>query len=137
LREGDKKFQGCIVSKAADAADRVSKVGLSEKRVKIELGIADEEWADLGPYWPVDIRFITAQAENCLLVPKTALFKEGADVWKVWVVQDGVIKALTVERGLQTPSQVEIIGGLAPGDIIVKNAKTSNVAEGKSVRAVL
>jgi HlyD family secretion protein len=136
LRDGDKKYQGYIVSKAADAVDRVSKVGLSEKRVKIVLDIEKEAWADIGPYWPVEIRFVTAQSDDCLLIPKTALSKVDDDIWQVWVVRDGKANALTIERGLQTPSQVEVKNGLAPGDIIIKNAKTSNITEGQSVRAV-
>jgi HlyD family secretion protein len=136
LREGDKKYQGYIVSKAADAVDRISKVGLSEKRVKIVLDIGKEAWADIGPYWPVEIRFVTAQSDDCLIIPKTALFKTDDDIWQVWVVRNGKANALTIERGLQTPSQVEVKNGLAPGDIIIKNAKTSNITEGQSVRAV-
>jgi HlyD family secretion protein len=126
LRDEDKKYQGMIVRKAHDAVDRVSKVGLSEKRIKIEIVVEDEGWAGIGPYWPVEVRFVTAQAENCLLVPKTALFADGGDIWKVWVVRDGAVSALTVEKGIQTPSQVEIRSGLDTGDIIIKNAKTAH-----------
>jgi len=137
LRDEDKKYRGHIVRKAHDAVDRVSKVGLIEKRVKIEAAIEDEDGEGIGPYWPVEIRFVTAQADNCLLAPKTALFKDGDDEWKVWVLRDGKVSALKVERGVQTPSQVEIKGGLYAGDIIIKNARTSTVSEGKSIRAVI
>ena len=137
LRDGDQKVPGHILRKAHEAEDRVSKVGLSEKRVKIEVAVKEGDWAAFGPYWPVEVRFVTAQAENCLVVPKTALFKEGEDVWKVWAVRDGRAVALTVERGIQTPSQVEIRGGIGQGDIIVKNAKAGNILEGESVRAII
>lgn len=136
LRDGDKKMQGIIIRKALDAVERISKVGLSEKRIKVEVTMEEDGWAGLGPYWPVELRFITAQADHCLLAPKTALFTHGDDRWKVWVVRDGRVRALEVERGIQTPSQVEIRSGLQPGDVIIKNAKTSTFAEGESVRVV-
>jgi HlyD family secretion protein len=137
LRDEDKKYPGKITQVAPDAVDRVSKVGLSEKRIKVEISPVEGAWEGLGPYWPVEIRFITARTKNCLIAPKSALFEDTGDVWKAWVVRDGKLAALQAERGIQTPSQIEIRGDFSPGDIIVRKAKAEGMAEGKKVRAVL
>jgi len=137
MQDEDKLFMGSITRIAPDAADRISKAGLSEKRIKIEIAPKEGSWEGLGPYWPVEVRFVTAQAKNCLIAPKTALVEDMDDVWKVWTVQAGKAVEVIVKRGVQTPSQVEIKGDLAPGDIIIKNVKTSKISPGQRVRAVL
>jgi len=134
MRHEDKKFTGTITRLAHDAVDRISKVGLSEKRIKAEITVTAEGWENVGPYWPVEVRFVTSKTENCLLVPKTALFEDAGNVWKVWAVRDGKLLALAVERGIQTPSQTEIKGDINPGEIIVKDAKAGNIVEGKKIK---
>jgi multidrug resistance efflux pump len=137
LQNEDKKFKGKIVRLAQEAVEKVSKVGLAEKRIKTEIAGEAGEWESLGPYFPVEICFITAQAKNCLIVPKTALFEDTDNLWKVWAIRDGKAVAVGIEKGIQTPSQVEIKGELAPGDIIIRNVNTSKVQEGKSIKAVI
>jgi len=137
MRGGDATYRGTISRKSPDAVSKVSRIGVSEKRVKVEVAISIADWVAIGPYWPVEVCFETARAENCLLAPKTALFEDGGDIWKVWVIRDGKARALTVERGIQSPSMVEIKSGLLPGDTIVKNVRASDLSEGKSCRAVI
>ncbi|MCL1976258.1 MAG: efflux RND transporter periplasmic adaptor subunit [Firmicutes bacterium] len=136
-KDGDKIYAGLVDRIALDASSIISKVGLSEKRVKVEISMAEENWEGLGPYWPVEVCFITAKSNNCLMVPKTALFEETENNWNVWVIREGKTMAIAVERGIQTPSQVEIRGEIFPGDIIIKNAKTSKITVNTSVKAVL
>ncbi|MCL1810508.1 MAG: efflux RND transporter periplasmic adaptor subunit [Clostridiales bacterium] len=137
LRDEDKKFKGTIGNIVHGAVDRVSKVGLTEKRIKIEIKVDEGGWEDVGPYWPVEVRFVTARSSGCLIAPKTALFEDAEGVFKVWAVQDGKLVAVEVEKGIQTPSQTEIRGDLEPGDVIVKNTRTMNVTPGKSVRVII
>jgi len=137
LRDLDRVFNGKVASLGHGAVDKVSKVGLSEKRIKVEITVNEEGWESVGPYWPVEIRFVTAQNKNCLIVPKTALFEDGDDNWKVWVIRDGKSVAVAVERGIQTPSQTEIKGDIQPGEIIIKNTKVGNILEGNRIRAVI
>ncbi|MCL1809548.1 MAG: efflux RND transporter periplasmic adaptor subunit, partial [Clostridiales bacterium] len=134
LRDIDKKFKGKINNIVHGAVDRVSKVGLTEKRIKVEIFVDESGWENIGPYWPVEVRFVTERAQSCLIAPKTALFEDTGSVWKVWAVRDGKLVAVEVEKGIQTPTQTEIRGDLAPGDVIVKNTKATNAAEGKRVR---
>ena len=137
LRDEDRVFRGKVASLGHGAVDKVSKVGLSEKRIKVEITVNEDGWENVGPYWPVEIRFVTAQNKNCLIVPKTALFEDGDDNWMVWAVREGKSVAVAVERGIQTPSQVEIRGNIQPGEIIVKNTKVGNISEGNRIRAVI
>jgi multidrug resistance efflux pump len=136
MRGGDRKLAGKVSFLAQGAVEKISSVGLSEKRVKAEISTEGGGWESVGPYWPVEIRFITESAKDCLVVPKTALIEEAGQGAKVHLVRDGVIVAAPVERGVQTPTQVEIRGEFAPGDSIVKNVKTSNAREGQKVKAV-
>jgi multidrug resistance efflux pump len=135
LREEDRILQGSVTRLAQDAVDILSKVGLLEKRVKVEIAL-DAGYESVGPYWPVEIRFISAKAKDCLIAPKTALFEDGDNIWKVLAVREGKVTEIVVEKGVQTPSQVELKGELRPGDVIVKNVKTSKVTGGQSVKAV-
>jgi hypothetical protein len=137
LRNEDKLFTGTVSGRTQDAVDFVSKVGLSEKRIKVEIALDEDGLQNVGPYWPVDVRFVSAQSKDCLIAPKTAVFEDPEDVFKVWVIRSGKAVSVVVKRGVQTPSQVEIIGDLKPGDMIIKNAKTSNVSEGQRIRAIL
>jgi HlyD family secretion protein len=137
MQHDDNLLRGNIERLAPDALDRLSKTGLSEKRIKVEITAEESGWEDIGPYWPVEVKFITAQAKNCLIVPKTALLEDGDDEWKVLTVQAGKIVEVAVEKGVQTPSQIEIKGDLKPGDVIIKNVKTSKAVKGQSVKAVL
>jgi len=134
LQDEDKVFRGTVVVMTHDAMDIVSKAGLVEKRFKIEINVEEEGWENVGPYWPVKIRFITAKEEDCLVVPRTALFEDSNNIWKVWKVQRGRLVSVMVERGLQTSSEVEIKGYVGPGDVIVKKAKADNMFDGKTVR---
>jgi HlyD family secretion protein len=137
LRNEDKVFKGTVSQRDLNAVDRVSKVGLSEKRIKVEIALDEDGRQSVGPYWPVEIRFVSAKSKDCLIAPKTALFEDTEDVFKVWVIRAGKAAPVIVEKGVQTPSQVEIKGDLEPGDIIIKNAKMSHITEGQRVRAVL
>ncbi|MCL1849673.1 MAG: HlyD family efflux transporter periplasmic adaptor subunit, partial [Clostridiales bacterium] len=134
LRDEDRVFTGIITRIAQDAVERVSKVGLSEKRIKVEIAVEEEGWNAIGPYWPVEVRFIAERSANCLIVPKTALYEDAAGNWKAWAVRDGRVVSVPVTRGIQTPSQVEIRGEIKPGDSIIRNAKTSKVSDGQKVR---
>jgi len=136
MRDMDKKFKGTIENVVWGAVERVSKVGLTEKRIKIEIAVEENGWEDVGPYWPVEVRFVTARATDCLIAPKTALFEDTGNVFKVWAVRDGKLVDIAVEKGIQTPSQTEIRGDLKPGDVIVKNTRTKNIASGKKVRVI-
>jgi hypothetical protein len=137
MRNEDKVFTGIVSQRDLNAFDRVSKVGLTEKRIKVEIELDADGLQSVGPYWPVEVRFVSAKSKDCLIAPKPALFEESEGVFKVGVIRGGRAVSVVVERGVQTPSQVEIKGDLAPGDIIIKNAQTSNVSEGMRVRAVL
>ena len=133
----DKILSGSIARLAPDAVDKMSKAGLSEKRVKIEITATAGAWEVIGPNWPVEVRFVTAKAKNCLIAPKAALLEDADDEWRVWAVQEGKVVEVAVEKGVQTPSQVEIKGNLKPGDMIIKNVKSCKVTLGQSVKAVI
>lgn len=136
LRNDDRIFSGRVDRLGTAAEDIVSKAGLSEKRVKVEI-IPVGVWEGVYPYWPVEVRFITAKAKDCLIAPKAALYEDTDDKWKVWAVRDGKPVKVEVERGVETPSQVEIKGGVSPGEIIVKNSKTAGIKDGKRVKAII
>ncbi|MCL1805301.1 MAG: HlyD family efflux transporter periplasmic adaptor subunit [Clostridiales bacterium] len=137
LRDEDRRYKGTISWLGHAAADITSKAGVAEKRVKTEISVHGDEWEYAGPHWPVEVRFTAARSKDCIIAPKTALFESGSGEWMVWAVRDGIPEAVAVEKGVETPSQVEIKGEISPGEVIVVNAKTANITSGKQIKAAI
>jgi RND family efflux transporter MFP subunit len=58
---------------------------------------------------------------QAIVVPTSAVSRF-AGVQKVWLVTDGVSRQQTVRTGREDAGRVEIVGGLTPGDLLVRNA---------------
>ncbi len=63
----------------------------------------------------LEVNIITRRAERALLVPASAM-EDG----KVWAIRGRRVYARTVRTGIAGTSDVQILSGLSPGDMIVK-----------------
>lgn len=99
------------------AVSITSDLGVEQKRVKIEVSM-DSQNLDLKPGYEMVIKIVTQRKENTLLIPDKALFEyQGKD--SVFVNEGGVAKLRTIEKGLESEEQVEVLSGLKAGEIVI------------------
>jgi putative ABC transport system permease protein len=131
-KDGDYRFYGIVKSIAPSAVEKVSALGLIERRVKVTVQPGGN-MPELRPGYSVDVEFRVLEQKDKLAVPKTCLFPyEGGDA--LWVVRDGRARVQKVTKGMETQELVVIEQGLKPGDKVIKNPRLEGLKEGKKVR---
>ncbi|MGI6120154.1 MAG: efflux RND transporter periplasmic adaptor subunit [Desulfosporosinus sp.] len=130
---GNKPFSGKVETVERAAVERISPLGLKEKRVKVTILMEKSPVIILGS--SVDVKFTTLEIPDKLLIPKTALFSYKEED-AVWVVQEGKAKIRPVKKGLENDSDVIIEQGLTDGDIVILNTNLTKLKEGKRIRAI-
>ncbi|WP_422448516.1 efflux RND transporter periplasmic adaptor subunit [Thermoanaerobacterium sp. DL9XJH110] len=131
-KDGDYRFYGIVKSIAPSAVEKVSALGLIERRVKVTVQ-PEGNMPELRPGYSVDVEFRVLEQKDKMAVPKTCLFPyEGGDA--LWVVRDGRARVQKVTKGMETQELVVIEQGLKPGDKVIKNPRLEGLKEGKKVR---
>ena len=125
---GEEAFRGKVKKIAQAAVERISSLGLVEQRVKVTVGLSGDV-SSLRPGYAMDVTFVTRREENCLVVPKTALFPY-EDGSALWVVREGKAEIQCVEIGLETDDEVAITSGLAKGDLVIRNTRLDGLKPG-------
>ena len=74
------------------------------------------------------------QISDALLVPAEAVIP-GLDEKNIFVARDGIAERRAVETGARTASQVHILNGLKPGEIVITSG-LQNLRNGQSVEAL-
>lgn len=99
------------------ATTRVSALGVDEQRVNVVLDpVAPCD--DLGDGYRLTARIYLWEGRNVLLVPSSAVFREG-DAWKLFIVRKGRARVRSVALGRRSDADVEIRSGVAAGDTVV------------------
>jgi HlyD family secretion protein len=88
-----------------------------------------ERWARLGHGYRVEARIVLWHGEDVLAVPLTALFRDGAGGWALFVMEEGRARRREVALGRRNGLAAEIVEGLASGDRVVVHPSDS-VIEG-------
>ncbi|WP_026477732.1 efflux RND transporter periplasmic adaptor subunit [Alkaliphilus transvaalensis] len=110
VRQGQKEFDGVIktINPITDLRSNLHTV---------EIVVDNREGkVTSGEFILVDIE--GAKKENAVVVPKAALVTEGKDTF-VFIEIDGMAKKRKVELGIDAGSEVEIIGGLQGGEVVI------------------
>lgn len=117
---GDGALAGVVSRVEPYAQTKVSALGVEEQRVTVVVRISSppEQRAGLGHGYGVDARIVVWQAEDALLVPSAALFREDA-AWAVFVLDDGHVNAVPVTIGRDNGSFADVSDGLSEGDRVV------------------
>jgi HlyD family secretion protein len=99
---------------------KVSALGVEEQRVTavVQLTSPPEDREGLGHGYAVEARIVTWSEDDALVVPSSALFRDGPD-WAVFVVVDGVAEQRRVAVGHDNGQQAEVLDGLSEDDRIV------------------
>lgn len=99
------------------AFTKVSALGIEEQRVNTVLDL-DKHDDRLGHGYRIFVELAVWECELCLQVPISALFRDG-NRWNVFVVQNNRLRQAEVEIGHMNREVAELLGGAAPGDIVV------------------
>ncbi len=131
IREGrleDRRFPAEIREIAPTAEERLSPLGLVEKRVKVEL--TADNLDDFVAGTDVDVVFTTHQESGVIVIPKAALFSDG-NRDAVWVADNGTATLQHVETGLEGALDVVVTEGLSAGDWLVRDPNVAGLVAGK------
>ncbi len=110
-------LEGIVRKIYPKAFSKVSELGIEQKRVKIEIDFKDSV-PDLKLGYDMDIKIITAVAENTLLVDERAIFEyQGKDY--VFLNDGGLARMKQIEKGLKDEDKVEVLKGLQEGDEVI------------------
>jgi HlyD family secretion protein len=117
---GEVPLEGRVRQVEPSGFTKLSALGVEEQRVNVLVDIVSPRasWASLGDGFRVDVRVVLAEAEDALVVPSSALFRDGPQ-WAAWVVEDGRARRRGVEVARRGTRVAEIASGLAPGDVVV------------------
>lgn len=127
-KEQDIVFAGDVEEIAPAAIEKTSALGLTEQRIKIVIKAETPQELVLRPGYALDVRFTTQKRDNCIIVPKTALFPyEGSDA--LWIVEDGLAKVQQVTTGLENDREIIIEQGLNTGDKVILSPQLEGLKE--------
>ena len=102
------------------AFTKVSALGVEEQRVNvvIDLPAGGEKIDALGDGYRVDARIVVHRAQDAVLVPTGALFRDG-QAYAVFVVEDGIAKKRVLEVPRRNDRTALVLGGLQPGEQVI------------------
>ena len=126
----DKTFTGKVVS--IDTVGAVSS-GVTTYPTVIKL---DTDTTTILPNMAVSANIITTTKNDVLMVPTSSVQQNTDGTSYVQVMKNGVVSQVTVETGLSSDTQTEIISGLSEGETVVTatiNAATTSTATTTSV----
>jgi HlyD family secretion protein len=117
---GDQALGARVRRIEPSAFTKPSALGVEEQRVNVIAAMTEprREWATLGDGFRVEARFVLWQAEDVLKVPQGAAFRSG-DGWGVYRVVSGRARLTPVQLGHRGEADVEVLGGLEPGAVVV------------------
>jgi RND family efflux transporter MFP subunit len=102
--------------------------------VPVEVALTGPDAQLARPGFLARATFALGTKENVLLVPASAIVNEGGSE-AVYVVENDRAARRTVRTGMTSSGSVEILAGVASGDVVVV-AGTNNLRDGASVRVV-
>ncbi|QIQ85705.1 efflux RND transporter periplasmic adaptor subunit [Erythrobacter sp.] len=116
---GAKPIEGRVVeiTPAGDPSQRAFRVRIAfDEAVSLPFGLT------------LEVNILTTRRNNAVLAPASAV-ADGA----AWLVSDGRIMRRPVQVGIAGGEKVEILSGLAPGDLVVSDPP-GDLVEGERVR---
>lgn len=99
---------------------KFSALGVEEQRVNAVIRFADPQLAHsgLGHGFRVEARIIVWEDDDALVVPSSALFRDGRN-WSVFLVDDGIAQRRQVDIGHNNGIQAQVLNGLKPEDRVI------------------
>ncbi|MDH5491471.1 MAG: efflux RND transporter periplasmic adaptor subunit [Myxococcales bacterium] len=115
------------------AYSRISALGVEEQRVDVivDLDEPHERWEALGDGYRVEARIIVWSEADVLRVPASAVFRRG-EGWAVFLARDGQASLREISVGRRNGLEVQILGGLEPGDPVILHP-SDRITEGSEI----
>jgi len=107
---------GKVIKVHLKAQDYLSDLGITQKRVRVEIKLSQEKTPRLGSN--VDVEITVAQSLNVIRVPDTAIFEVNG-ISNVYVIESRKAKLREVSLGLEGEDFVEIMSGLEPKEEVI------------------
>jgi len=98
------------------ATDKMSDLGVSQKRVTVEISFGGAVSVRLGS--DVDVEITVEKKDNVLRVPDLAVFEKGKKNC-VYVIDGGKAVLREIETGLEGEDYMEVVSGLSEGEIVI------------------
>lgn len=116
------------------AFTKISALGVEEQRVIVLCDLVDppKSAEALGDRYRVDVKVAVWQADDALLVPAGALFREG-NKWMTFLHANGKAKSVVVDAGRTDGRLTQVLGGLEAGAEVLMHPPDS-VKDGSRVR---
>ncbi len=117
------------------AFTKISALGVEEQRVNVLIDFAARPaaWENLGDGHRVDARITVETADDAVLVPVSALFRQG-DGWAVFAVSGNRAQLRPVTTGARNGMVAIVHAGLDPGAEVIAYPADA-IADGVSVKA--
>lgn len=114
---GIKDMKGTVRKIYPKAFNKMSTLGIEQKRVKVEIDF-DSKIEDLRPGYDMTVKIITNSKKDTLLIPEKAVFNyQGKD--HVFINEGGTASLRVIEKGLESNEQVEVLKGLEEGEEVI------------------
>lgn len=116
------------------AFTKISALGVEEQRVIVLSDLVDAPAAanKLGDRYRVEVRVAIWHADDVLVVPAGALFREG-NSWKTFIYQNGRASLRTLEAGHSDGRLTEVLSGLKSGERVLLHPPDT-VKDGSAVK---
>jgi len=113
---------------------KFSALGVEEQRVNVLIGFTSANPAEkgLGHGYRVEAQIVIWQQADTLVVPSSALFRNGKS-WSVFLVKAGQARQQQVVIGKNNGQQAEVLSGLEVGDQVVLYP-SSDLTDGQKVK---
>ncbi len=117
---GGASLHGRVRVKEPSAFTTRSSLGVEEQRVRVIIELLDPEegHGGLADGYRVEAEIEVDAVDDAVLVPSSALFRDG-EAWAVYAVREGVVHKVAVELGLENPEFAQVLSGLSEGDLVV------------------
>ena len=117
---GQENLNGVVTRVDPWGFTKVSALGVDQQRVNAIIRFTDPQGSrrKLGHGFRVEARIIVWQEDDALLVPSSALFRDGKQ-WSVFVVDNGTASIRTVEIGKNNGFTAQVLNGLEAGEQVV------------------
>lgn len=124
-------FSGRVKKIEPQGFTKLSSLGVEQQRVNVIVSL-DDALEGLGVGYRLEARFYTGGNENALIVPRFSVLQDTDGTYYVYRITGNTIEKVTVELGLRSDLELEIVNGLDATDRIVRTPDAT-MQDGDSV----
>jgi HlyD family secretion protein len=130
---GDKTLAGNVVKIYPRAEEKLSALGVIQRRVPVIIALDDAD--GLKPGYEVRVAIETLRREGVLILPRESVRTGEDGLRQVMAVVEGQVCYRLVETGISGRNDIEIAGGLKAGDMVVLDGNL-DLAENAKIQPV-